>query len=54
LTYHKSVIAGVARVDLEGNPSGIVTADEAKYSNDKYQTKLKASKNGRFTQNQNE
>jgi len=32
LAYHKSVVVGVARIDLEGQPAGEVTADEAQYS----------------------
>lgn len=30
--YHKRIIEGAARIDLEGNPVGVVTAEEAKYS----------------------
>jgi ProP effector len=30
--YHKSVIPGATRIDLDGNPAGIATADEASYS----------------------
>jgi ProP effector len=32
--YHKRIVEGTTRVDLQGNPAGIVTADEAKYSLD--------------------
>lgn len=38
--YHKSVSEGETRLDLEGNPAGLVTAEEAKYSADCRQAKL--------------
>ncbi len=38
-SYHKSVIAGAMRVDLDGQPAGIVTAEEANYSVEKQQAK---------------
>jgi ProP effector len=38
--YHKQVVEGVVRIDLEGNEAGNVTADEAKYSVDCRQAKL--------------
>ena len=47
ITYHKSVIEGVSRIDIDGQPSGIVTAEEAKYSMDRYQNKLKAKQQGK-------
>ena len=40
--YHKCVVEGVVRIDLDGNPAGIVSAEEAKYSMEKFQTKLQA------------
>lgn len=40
--YHKSVVEGAARIDLDGNSVGCVTAEEAKYSQEKHQTKLQA------------
>ena len=40
--YHKSVVEGAVRIDLEGNPAGVVTAEEAKYSTERYQAKLQA------------
>ena len=40
VAYHKSVVEGAERIDLEGNPAGIVTAEEAKYSYDRHQAKL--------------
>lgn len=30
--YHKTVTAGAVRIDLEGQPAGIVTTEEAQYS----------------------
>lgn len=30
--YHKRVVEGMVRIDLQGNPAGIITAEEAKYS----------------------
>lgn len=41
-SYHKSVSAGAMRVDLDGQPAGIVTAEEAKYSVEKQQAKQQA------------
>lgn len=43
-SYHKCVVAGAERVDLDGQPAGIVTAEEAKYSVEKQQAKLQAKK----------
>lgn len=43
--YHKNVIEGATRIDLDGNPAGIVTAEEAKYSVERHQAKLQAKKN---------
>lgn len=43
--YHKSVIEGATRIDLDGQPAGVVTAEEAKYSIDRHQAKLQAKKN---------
>lgn len=40
--YHKCVLEGVTRIDLEGNPSGVVSAEEAKYSIERQQLKLRA------------
>ncbi len=42
--YHKCVVAGAERIDLDGQPVGVVTAEEAKYSVDKQQAKLQAKK----------
>ena len=38
--YHRNVVEGAARIDLEGNDSGIVTAEEAQYSVECRKTKL--------------
>jgi len=40
--YHRSVVEGATRIDLDGNPAGVVTAEEAKYSIDRHQAKLLA------------
>lgn len=40
--YHKSVIEGATRIDLDGNPTGVVSAEEAKYSVERHQAKLHA------------
>jgi len=45
--YHKSVLEGVDRIDLDGNPDGKVSAEEAKYSFDKHQAKLIERQNAR-------
>jgi len=42
--YHKSVKEGSTRIDLNGNPAGIVTGEEAKYSLQRHQSKLQARK----------
>jgi len=38
--YHKHVLEGANRVDLDGNPAGVVTAEEAQYSRDCRKAKL--------------
>lgn len=30
--YHKNMVEGTMRIDLDGNPAGVVTAEEAQYS----------------------
>ena len=40
MNYFKNVMEGIARIDLEGKVSGIVTPEEAHYSADQYKTKL--------------
>lgn len=42
MSYHKSVVEGATRLNLDGNPEGVVTAEEAKYSTERSQLKLKA------------
>lgn len=42
--YHKSVVEGATRIDLDGNPAGIVSAEEANYSLERHQAKLQAKK----------
>lgn len=41
-TYHRSVVEGAERIDLDGKPAGIVSAEEAKYSTERHQAKLQA------------
>lgn len=38
--YHKSVIEGTGRVDLDGQPAGVVSAEEAAYSTERNQSRL--------------
>lgn len=45
--YHKSMLDGAVRIDLDGNPDGVVTAEEAKYSLDRQQAKLLAKQNAK-------
>jgi ProP effector len=40
--YHKSVTEGTMRIDLDGQPAGVVSAEEATYSTERYQAKLQA------------
>lgn len=42
--YHKNVIEGVVRIDLDGQPAGIVSSEEAKYSIERQQAKLHIKK----------
>lgn len=42
VAYHKSVVEGATRIDLDGNPAGLVSAEEAKYSMERHQAKLQA------------
>lgn len=42
LAYHKSVVEGAIRIDLDGMPAGTVLAEEAKYSIERHQAKIKA------------
>ncbi len=46
--YLKNVVTGATRIDLDGNPAGVVTAEEAQYSLDSRQAKLqKKAKSGK-------
>lgn len=45
--YHKSMQDGAVRIDLDGNPDGTVTTEEAKYSLDRQQAKLLAKQNAK-------
>ncbi len=40
ISYLKNIIAGTPRIDLDGNPTGVVTAEEAQYSVDSRKAKL--------------
>jgi ProP effector len=40
--YHKTVVTGAVRIDLDGQPAGTVTAEEAQYSVDRNQAKQQA------------
>lgn len=51
--YHKSVVEGATRVDLNGQPAGIVTAEEAKYSIERQQAKIQAKKSASITEGKN-
>lgn len=44
MAYHKSVVAGAERIDIDGLPAGVVTEEEAKYSLDKQQARHQAKK----------
>lgn len=39
VAYHKSVTKGAVRIDLDGQPAGDVTEEEAKYSLERHQAK---------------
>jgi len=41
IAYHKSMIAGEVRIDLQGNPAGIVTQEEAEHAVECRTTKLR-------------
>src|SRR3990167_6485966 len=40
INYHKGVVEGALRIDLQGQPSGIVSAEEAQYSYERYQSRI--------------
>lgn len=52
-SYHKSICEGAIRIDLDGEPAGVVTAEEAKYSIDKQQARLLAKKQAATSANAN-
>lgn len=43
--YHKNVIEGAERIDLEGNPAGKVTTEEAQYSVECRKSKMQKKNN---------
>lgn len=49
LNYHKSMLEGANRIDLDGLPAGNVTPEEATYSAERCQAKL-AAKQGMQTE----
>ena len=51
--YHKSVIVGAIRIDLDGNEAGTVTAEEAKYSIERQQAKQLAKQQAAQMTNKN-
>lgn len=44
VSYHRKVIAGAMRIDLDGQPAGSVTEEEALYSQEKLQHKKNKGK----------
>lgn len=42
--YHRGVVEGAVRIDLDGKEAGVVSAEEAKYSSERQQAKLQAKK----------
>lgn len=48
--YHKSVVEGATRIDLDGQPAGVVSAEEAKYSIERHQAKLQAKQAAKSNQ----
>jgi len=44
ITYHKSVVEGIQRIDLAGQPAGVVTTEEASYSAECRKSKLQKKK----------
>jgi ProP effector len=45
MAYHKSVVEGATRIDLDGHPADVVSAEEATYSVTRQQAKLQAKAN---------
>lgn len=52
MAYHKSVVEGAVRIDLDGHPAGVVTAEEANYSVLRHQAKLQAKQKRKTTTDQ--
>lgn len=50
-SYHKQVVLGATRIDLEGNAAGVVSSDEAQYSEETRQNKLQKKKQPQSTEN---
>lgn len=46
INYFKTVLEGIARIDLDGNSVGAVSTEEARYSAEQYKSKLQ-KKSGR-------
>jgi sRNA-binding protein len=42
--YHKSVVHGAMRIDLEGNPASVISVEESQYSLDCRKAKLEKKK----------
>jgi ProP effector len=51
--YHKRVVIGAVRIDLDGQESGLVTAEEAQYSIDKQAAKAQVKKEMPLAPSQN-
>jgi ProP effector len=49
--YHKNVLEGAMRIDLDGNPAGQVSPEEAKYSAECRKTKLQKGSKSSHTNN---
>lgn len=49
--YHKSVVEGAMRIDLDGNSAGVVSAEEAKYSTERQQAKKGGTKTSQLHEN---
>ncbi|MBX3708136.1 MAG: ProQ/FinO family protein [Gammaproteobacteria bacterium] len=49
IAYHKSILEGATRIDLDGNPAGEVLAEEAKYSIERHQAKMLVKRNSGST-----
>lgn len=45
MSYHRCITEGNLRIDLNGQPAGQVTVEEANYSIERYKAKLQTKKN---------